>query len=134
MKRLPIATLLVLLPACGLLSGPAKPLPVPHTCYRTTGPLLSPVAREEPKWLMLTDSGGDAVGARWYAGRVVTGRAKPQPVRWQTSGPAAIRVLWGNESGTLEASEQRGILSGTARSGTQSWRVSALREDCPRDA
>lgn len=134
MKRLPIAILPVLLPACALFSGPPKPLPVPHTCYRTTGPLLSPVAREEAKWLMLTDSGGDAVGARWYSGRVVTENAKPQPVRWQSSGPAAIRVQWGNGDGTLEASEQRGVLTGSARSGTQSWRVSALREDCPRDA
>jgi hypothetical protein len=130
MRRLPIAILLVLLPACGLFSGPAKPLPVPHTCYRTTGPLLSPAAREEAKWLMLTDSSGEAVGARWYAGRVVAERGKPQPVRWQSAGPSRIRVLWGD--GSLEASEQRGTLYGTARSATQSWRVSALREDCPR--
>ncbi|HEX8360032.1 MAG TPA: hypothetical protein VF613_07995, partial [Longimicrobium sp.] len=66
-----------------------------HTCYRTTGPLLSPAGREEAKWLMLTDSGGAGVGARWYAARVVTENRKPQIVRWQTSGPAAIRVLWG---------------------------------------
>ena len=144
MKRLPIAALLVLLPGCTILFGPAKPLPVPHTCYRTTGPLLSPAAREEAKWLMLTDSGGGAAGPGWYGGRVVLEKRKPQPVRWQntgpadtrrqTSGPAAIRVSWGNDSGTLEASEQRGVLAGTARSGTQSWRVSALREACPRDA
>lgn len=134
MKRLPSAVLLVLLPACAMLSGPAKPLPVPHTCYRTTGPLLSPVAGDGAKWLMLTDSGGAGVGARWYIGRVATERGKPQPVRWQTSGPDLIRVLWGNDNGTLEGSEQRGVLSGIARSGTQSWRVSALREACPRDA
>lgn len=133
MKRVSIAFLLALLPGCSLFSGPAKPLPVAHTCYRTTGPLLSPGAREGAKWLMLTDSGGDAAGARWYSGRVVLERAKPQPVRWQTSGPAAIRVTWGNGDGTLEAYEQRGILTGTARSGAQSWRISALREDCPRD-
>jgi hypothetical protein len=132
MRRLPIAILLVLLPACGLFSGPAKPLPVAHTCYRTTGPLLAPAAREEAKWLMLTDSSGERAGARWYAGRVVAGKGKPQPVRWQSAGAGAIRVQWGNGDGTLAASEQRGSLSGTARSGTQSWRVSALREDCPR--
>ena len=132
MKRLPIAILLVFLPACSLFSGPPKPLPVAHTCYRTTGSLLSPAAREGAKWLMLTDSGGDAAGARWYSGRVAAEKGKPQPVRWQASGPGAFRVLWGNGSGALEASEQRGALSGTARSGTQSWRVSALREDCPR--
>ncbi len=133
MKRLAIAVLFALVPACSLFSGPPKPLPVAHTCYRTTGPLLSPAAREEAKWLMLTDSGGDAVGARWYSGRVVAERGKPQLVRWQSSGPGAFRVMWGNDAGTLEASEQRGILTGTARSGTQTWRVSALREDCPRD-
>jgi hypothetical protein len=132
MKRLPIAALLVLLPGCALLFGPAKPLPVAHTCYRTTGPLLSPVAREETKWLMLTDSGGAAV-AGWYSGRVATENGKPQPVRWQSTGPAAFRVSWGNDAGTLEAAEQRGILAGAARSGTQSWPVSALREQCPRD-
>lgn len=131
MKRLPIAVLLVLLPGCAILFGPAKPLPVPHTCYRTTGPLLSPAAREEAKWLMLTDSGG---GAGWYGGRVVTEKGKPQMVRWQSTGPAAFRVSWGNDSGTLEAAEQGGILAGSARSGTQTWRVSALREACPRDA
>ena len=134
MTRLPIAALLVLLPGCALLLGPAKPLPVPHTCYRTTGPLLSPVSREEAKWLMLTDSGGGAAGAGWYSGRVVTENGKSQPVRWQTSGPAAIRVSWGNDNGTLEASEQRGILAGSARSGAQGWGVSALREACPREA
>ncbi len=124
MKRLPIAVLLVLLPACSMFFGPPKPLPVAHTCYRTTGPLLSPAEPEEAKWLMLTDSGG---------GRVVMEKAKPQPVRWQSTGPAAFRVSWGNGGGTLEASEQRGNLAGAARSGTQSWRVSALRESCPRD-
>jgi hypothetical protein len=124
MKRLPIAALLVLFSGCSILFGPAKPLPAAHTCYRTTGPLLSPAAGEGAKWLMLTDSGG---------GRVVTDKAKPQPVRWQSSGPAAFRVSWGNDAGTLEAAEQRGVLAGTARSGAQSWRVSALRESCPRD-
>ncbi len=132
MKRLPIAALLAILPGCTILFGPAKPLPVAHTCYRTTGPLLSPAAREEAKWLMLTDSGGSAAGAGWYVGRVATENGKPQPVRWQSSGPAAIRVSWGND-GTLEAAEQGGILAGTARAGAQSWRVSALREACPRD-
>jgi hypothetical protein len=73
---------------------------------------------------MLTDSGG---------GRVAAEKAKPQPVRWQSTGPAAFRVSWANGGGTLEASEQRGVLAGAARSGTQSWRVSALRESCPRD-
>lgn len=131
MRRLPIAFLLVILPGCSILFGPPKPLPVAHTCYRTTGPLLSPVAREGAKWLMLTDSVG-AAGAGWYGGRVVAEKGKPQMVRWQSTGPAAFRVSWGNA--TLEASEQRGILAGTARSGTQSWRVSALREACPRDA
>ena len=134
MRHPAIVILLALLPACGLFSGPAKPLPVAHTCYRTTGPLLSPAAREEARWLMLTDSGGGGIGARWYSGRVVAGREKPQPVRWQSAGAGAIRVRWGNDGGTLEAYEQRGTLSGTARSGTQSWRVSALREDCPRGA
>ena len=133
MKHPLIAVLLVLLPACAIFSGPAKPLPVPHTCYRTTGPLLSPDARGGAKWLMLTDSGGGA-GARGYSGRVVAERGKPQPVRWESAGPAAFRVLWGSDNGTLEASERGGILSGTARTGTRSWRVSALREDCPRDA
>jgi hypothetical protein len=133
MKRLPTAVLLVLLPACALFSGPAKPLPVAHTCYRTTGPLLSPGTGEEAKWLMLTDSAGGAGRAGWYGGRMVVEKRKPQPVRWQSTGPAAIRVAWGNDAGTLEASEQRGILAGAARSGTQSWRVSALREACPRD-
>jgi hypothetical protein len=33
----------------------------------------------------------------------------------------------------MELAEARGILTGTARSGTQSWRVNALREDCPRE-
>jgi hypothetical protein len=133
MSRLPAALLLALLPGCALLFGPPKPPPVAHTCYRTTGPLLSPAAGEPARWLMLTDSGGNAADPRWYDGRVVTERQKPQRVRWQSSGPGAIRVRWGN-GGTLEAAEQRGVLSGSARSGTQSWRVSALREECPRDA
>ncbi len=124
MKRIPTAVLFVLLSGCSILFGPPKPLPVAHTCYRTTGPLLSPVSGEGAKWLMLTDSGG---------GRVVMEKAKPQRVRWQSTGPAAFRVSWGNDGGTLEAAEHRGVLAGAARSGTQSWRVSALRESCPRD-
>jgi hypothetical protein len=132
MKRLPIV-LIVFLPACSMFFGPGKPLPVAHTCYRTTGPLLSPGAPEGAKWLMLTDSAGGAAGAGWYGGRMVLERRKPQPVRWQSTGPGAIRVSWSNDAGTLDASEQRGTLAGAARSGTQSWRVSALREACPRD-
>ena len=134
MRRLLIAITLAHLAGCSLLSGPAKPLPTPHTCYRTTGPLLSPAARGGAEWLMLTDSGGARVGARWYSGRVSPETGKPQMVLWQSSGPGAIRVTWNNGTGDLEAAEQRGILSGTARSGAQSWRVSALREDCPRGA
>ncbi len=131
MNRLPVAALVAFLPACSVFLPPAKPLPAPHTCYRTTGPLLSPDPREGAKWLMLTDSGGDAVGARWYGGRVVMEKGRSQMIRWQSSGPSAYRVSWGK--GTLEASEQRGVLSGTARSGARSWPVRALREDCPRE-
>jgi len=133
MQRLAAIVLLALLPACSLFFGPPRPAPVAHTCYRTTGALLSPAAEGNAKWLMLTDSGGEVAGTRWYDGRVETGRGKFQPVRWQSSGTGAIRVRWGNDRGSLEAAEQRGVLSGSARFGAQSWAVSARREDCPRD-
>lgn len=133
MQRLAAAALLAFLPACSLFFAPPRPAPRAHTCYRTTGALLSPAPAANAQWLMLTDSGGSGAGARWYDGRVETGRGKLQPVRWQRSGAGGLRVRWGNDRGSMEAAEQRGVLSGTARSGAQRWAVSARREDCPRD-
>jgi hypothetical protein len=130
MHRLRSAVLLALLAACAP-PKPMKPAPGAHTCYRTTGPLLSPAAAPAATWLVLTDSGRVAAGARWYEAQVVTGR-ESRPVQWQSSGTGAFRVRWAN-AGTMELAEARGILTGTARSGTQSWRVNALREDCPRE-
>ena len=133
MQRLGSAVLLALVTGCGLFGGSPKPRPVAHTCYRTTGPLLSPAADTSARWMLLTDSTRERAGARWYDGRVVTGARKPQRVTWQRSGPGAIRVRWDNGAGTMEAAEARGILTGTARSAAQTWRVNALREDCPRE-
>lgn len=132
MQCLRPAVLLALVTGCGLFGGPSKPKPVAHTCYRTTGPLLSPDAGRDARWLMLTDSGGQGVGARWYDGRM-SGARKPRRIQWQSTGPGAIRVRWGDGAGTMEAAEVRGILSGTAQSGARGWRVNALREACPRD-
>ena len=130
MHRLRSAVLLALLAACAP-PKPMKPAPGAHTCYRTTGPLLFPGAAPAPTWLVLTDRARETVGARWYDGQVFTGRTS-RPVQWQSSGAGSFRVRWGT-AGTMELSETRGALTGSTRSGTQSWRVNALREDCPRE-
>jgi hypothetical protein len=94
MHRLRSAVLLALLAACAP-PKPMKPAPGAHTCYRTTGPLLSPAAAPAATWLVLTDSGRVAAGARWYEAQVVTGR-ESRPVQWQSSGTGAFRVRWAN--------------------------------------
>jgi len=136
MIRLRIAlTLLALLGACASL--PARrdsPPSGEHSCYRSTTPLLPrSAARVSGRWLVLSDRGGQTVGAHWYDGRIVEESGAWMPVRWQSvGGGSSIRVRWneGSMEGTMELNDRGTEVSGTAQSGTQQWQVRATRTDC----
>jgi hypothetical protein len=128
-------TALALAGACASL--PARtdtPTSGDHSCYRSATPLLSrSAARLSGQWLVLSDRGGEAVGAHWYDGRIVEESGAWHPVRWQSIGRgSSIRVRWnvGSMEGTMELNDRATDLVGTAQSGTESWQVRATRTDC----
>ena len=128
-------TSIVLVQGCASL--PARTDAPPggdHSCYRSATPLLSrSAARLSGQWLVLSDRGGEAVGAHWYDGRIVDESGAWRPVRWQSVGRgSSIRVRWneGGTEGTLELNDRGAELAGTAQSGTQNWQVRATRADC----
>jgi hypothetical protein len=127
---------LALVGACGSLP-PRTDVPQPsgdHSCYRSSTPLLSrSAARLSGQWLVLSDRGGEAVGAHWYGGRIVEESGAWRPVRWQSvRGGSSIRVRWneGSTEGTMELNDRGTEVAGTAQSGTQNWHVRATRVDC----
>lgn len=104
-----------------------------HSCYRSSTPLLSrSAARLSGQWLVLSDRGGEAVGAHWYDGRIVEENGAWHPVRWQSVGRGSIRVRWnvGSTQGTMELNERSTDIVGTAQSGADSWQVRATRTAC----
>ncbi len=104
-----------------------------HSCYRSATPLLSRSAAPlAAQWLVLSDRGGEAVGAHWYDGRIVEESGAWHPVRWQSVGRGSIRVRWneGGTEGTMELNERGAEVAGRATSGTQNWHVRATRADC----
>lgn len=128
-------TSLALVGACASL--PARTDSAPsgdHSCYRSATPLLSRSAtRLSGQWLVLSDRGGEAVGAHWYDGRIVEENGAWHPVRWQSIGQgSSIRVRWnvGSTEGTMELNDRGTDVVGTAQSGSDSWQVRATRANC----
>lgn len=136
MNRLPPIALasLALLGACASLPARTDIQPSgDHSCYRSTTPLLRSTGRLSGQWLVLSDRGGQAVGAHWYDGRIVEESGAWHPVRWQSvRGGSSIRVRWneGSVEGTMELNDRGTEVAGTAQSGTQNWQVRATRADC----
>lgn len=136
MNRLPrlALTSLALMGACASL--PARNDSQPsgdHSCYRSATPLLSRSAtRLTGQWLVLSDRGGEAVGAHWYDGRIVEENGAWHPVRWQSAGRGSVRVRWnvGGAEGTMELNDRGADIVGTAQSGADNWQVRATRASC----
>jgi hypothetical protein len=127
-------TSIALLGACASLPARSESPPSgEHSCYRSATPLLSrSAARLSGQWLVLSDRGGEAVGAHWYDGRIVEESGTWHRVRWQSVGRGSIRVRWteGSTEGTMELNDRGTELVGTAQSGTESRQVRATRVDC----
>jgi hypothetical protein len=127
-------TSIALLGACASLPARSESPPSgEHSCYRSATPLLSrSAARLSGQWLVLSDRGGEAVGAHWYDGRIVEESGTWHRVRWQSVGRGSIRVRWteGSTEGTMELNDRGTELVGTAQSGTESRQARATRVDC----